>query len=112
MSEVVAQEFEDELEAETAAGMLRANGVSARVRFRATMGPPRGVAPIRVMAPSGAYEVVVDDHDAKTAAELLEDSGPPGARPQRYRWLGVVLIALFVGPLVFNFVASAIEQLR
>jgi hypothetical protein len=112
LSEIVAQEFEDELEAETAAGMLRANGVSARVRFRATMGPPHGVAPIRVIAPSGAYELVIDDRDAQTAADLLEDSGGPSARPQRYRWLGIVLIALFVGPLVVNFVASAIARLR
>jgi len=112
LTEVVAQRFEDELEAETAAGMLRANGVLARVRFRATMGPPRSTAPIRVMAPTGAYELLIDDRDARTAAELLEASGPPSARPQRYRWLGVILLALFVGPLVFNFVVSAIEQLR
>ena len=112
MSEVVVQRYEDELEAETAAGLLRANGIPSRVRYRATMGPPRSVAPIRVVAPFGEYELLVADGDAAAAAELLEEPGPPSSRPQRYRWLGAVLLVLFVGPLVFNLIVTAIERLR
>ena len=112
MSEAVVQRFEDELESEMAASMLRANGIDARVRFRATMGVPRPIAPLRVMAPSGEYELVVDPHNVDRAMELLEASGPPSARPGRYRWLGLIMLAAFVLPLLVNFVIAAIEQLR
>lgn len=101
----MAQRYEDEIEAETAAGLLRANGVKARVRYRATMGAPRGVVPIRVVAPLGDYELLVDQSDASAAADLLDGSGPPSGRPRRYRWLGVVLLVLFVGPLLFQALA-------
>ncbi|MDP9251561.1 MAG: hypothetical protein M3O80_01025 [Chloroflexota bacterium] len=47
--EAVAAGFEDEVEAETAAGYLRSVGIAARVRFQATQGLPRQAAPIRVI---------------------------------------------------------------
>ena len=112
MNEVVVRRYEDEIECETAAGMLRANGIEARVRFRATMGVPRPIAPLRVMAPSGEYELVVGADDVDAAMELLDESGPPSTRPQRYRWLGLVLILAFVAPLLVSFVVAAIERLR
>lgn len=112
MSEAVVQRYEDEIECEMAAGMLRANAIESRVRFRATMGLPRPIAPLRVMAPSGEYELVVDAADVDRATELLRDSGPLGARPQRYRWLGLIMLAAFVLPLLVNLVIAAIERLR
>ena len=112
MNEVVVQIYEDEIESEMAASMLRANGIEARVRFRATMGVPRPIAPLRVMAPSGGYELVVVQRDVDAAAALLDASGPPSARPRRYRWLGLIMLAAFVLPLLVNFVIAAIERFR
>ena len=112
MIETVVQRYEDEIEAEAAAGMLRANGIEARVRFSATMGMPRSVTPLRVIAPLGGHELVVDESDVNAAVELLDESGAPSARPQRYRWLGLVLIVAFVAPLLVNLIVAAIERLR
>jgi hypothetical protein len=77
----VAAGFEDELEAETAAGYLRSLGIAARVRFQATQGLPRPMAPIRVIAPLGAFELVVPDSDLDCARDALARAGPELPRP-------------------------------
>ena len=112
MIETVVQRYEDEIEATAAAGMLNANGIEARVRFRATMGMPRAVTPVRVIAPLGEYELVVDQGDGDAAVELLDESGTPSERPRRYRWLGILLIVVFVAPLVVSLVVAVVERLR
>jgi hypothetical protein len=111
VNEVVVGGYEDEIEAETAAGMLRAVEIPARVRYRATMGAPRPVAPIRVMAPFGEYELVVPAPLADEARLALRDAGQPTPRPQRYRLLGWVLLVAFFGPILAN-ALSALLRLR
>jgi hypothetical protein len=106
MAEVVAAGFEDELEAETAAGYLRSLGIAARVRFEATQGLPRPMAPIRVIAPLAAFVLVVSDADLARAREALAGPGPSPPRPERFRWLGWVLIAAFVLPLLIGWIVS------
>src|SRR6185295_5263730 len=71
VSETVVGQFEDEIEAEAAAGHLRSLELDARVRYRATMGVPRSLAPIRVVSPFGAYEVVVPETQGREAREAL-----------------------------------------
>jgi len=104
--EAVAAGFEDELEAETAAGYLRSLGIAARVRFQATQGLPRPAAPIRVIAPLGAFELVVPELDLDRARDALARAGPELPRPQRFRWLGWILIAAFLLPLLFSWIVS------
>lgn len=104
--EAVAAGFEDELEAETAAGYLRSQGIDARVRFQATQGLPRPAAPIRVIVPLGAFELVVPEPDLDRARDALARAGPELPRPQRFRWLGWVLIAAFLLPLLFGWIVS------
>jgi hypothetical protein len=106
MVEVVAAGFEDELEAETAAGYLRSLGIAARVRFQATQGLPRPMAPVRVIAPLGAFELVVSEADLARARDALAGQGPSPPRPQRFRWLGWILIAAFVLPLLISWIVS------
>jgi hypothetical protein len=109
LSEVVVQRYEDEVEAETAAGLLRSQGIEARVRYQATSGYPRQVAPIRVIAPLGGFELLVSDADVDRAVEALDEAGPPSERPKRFRWLGIALLILFAGPLLIQFIASALD---
>jgi len=106
MAEVVAAGFEDELEAETAAGYLRSLGIAARVRFDATQGLPRPMAPIRVIAPLASFELVVDEADLARARDSLAGAGPSPSRPQRFRWLGWVLIGAFVLPLLISWIMA------
>ena len=106
MAEVVAAGFEDELEAETAAGYLRSLGIAARVRFEATQGLPRPMAPIRVIAPLASFELVVSAADLARARDALSGAGSSPPRPQRFRWLGWVLIAAFVLPLLISWIVS------
>jgi hypothetical protein len=104
--EAVAAGFEDELEAETAAGYLRSLGIAARVRFQATQGLPRQAAPIRVIAPLGAFELVVPEAELDRARDALAGAGPSPSRPQRFRWLGWVLIVAFTMPLLISWIVS------
>ena len=106
MPEVVAAGFEDELEAETAAGYLRSLGIRARVTFEATQGLPRPMAPIRVIAPLAAFQLVVSEADLARARDALAGPGPSPLRPQRFRWLGWILIAAFVLPLLISWIVS------
>ena len=105
MSETVVGRFEDEIEAEAAAGHLRSLEMAARVRYRATMGVPRSLAPIRVVSPFGEYEVVVPDAQAATAREELGQI-EHSTRPLRYRWLGAVLVIVWVLPLLLGAIAA------
>lgn len=109
--EVVLDRYEDEIEAETAAGYLRSLGVAARVRFQATLGMPRSTVPIRVFSPAGAYELLVQAGDFERARDALVPAGPPLPRPQRYRWLGWVLIIVMLAPLLIGWLAN-LAQLR
>jgi len=109
--EAVAARFEDELEAETAAGYLRSLGIEARVRFQASLGLPRSTVPIRVIAPTGTFELLVPATDVEHARNSLVPAGPPPPRPQRYRWLGWVLIVVLVAPLLINWIGSLVRTL-
>jgi hypothetical protein len=109
MAETVAARYEDELEAETAAGYLRSVGIEARVRFQASLGLPRSTVPIRVVTPFGDFELLVAEADLARAREALAPAGPPQMRPQRYRWLGWVLIVVMLAPLLINWIASLIR---
>jgi hypothetical protein len=109
LSEVVVQRYEDEVEAETAAGLLRSQGIEARVRYQATGGYPRPVTPIRVIAPLGGFELLVSERDVDRAVEALDEAGPPSGRPKRFRWLGIVLLVAFAVPLILQFIASALD---
>ena len=111
MVETIAARYEDELEAETAAGYLRSLGVEARVRFQASLGLPRSTVPIRVIAPTGGFELLVAVTDAERAREALASAGPPPPRPRRYRWLGWVLIIVLLAPLLINWLVSLIRTL-
>ena len=106
MAEAIAARFEDELEAETAAGYLRSLGIEARVRFQASLGLPRSTVPIRVLAPTGVFELLVDAADVERARDALARAGSSPPRPRRYRWLGWVLIAVMLAPLVAGWIAS------
>ena len=111
MAEALAARYEDELEAETAAGYLRSLGIEARVRFQASLGLPRSAVPIRVIAPTGAFELLVPATDIERARNSLVPAGPPPPRPQRYRWLGWVLIIVLLAPLLINWLVSLIRTL-
>ena len=111
MVEAIAARYEDELEAETAAGYLRSQGIEARVRFQASLGLPRSTVPIRVIAPTGAFELLVPATDMERARNALVPAGPPRPRPQRYRWLGWVLILVLLAPLVINWLLSLVRSL-
>ena len=106
MIEAIAARYEDELEAETAAGYLRSMDIEVRVRFQASLGLPRSTVPIRVIAPTGGFELLVPDTDLERARDALAFAGPPPPRPQRYRWLGWVLIVVLLAPLLFDWVLS------
>ena len=106
MVEAVVAGFEDELEAETAAGYLRSLGIAARVRFQATQGLPRPTLPIRVIAPLGAFELVVSEAELARARDALAGQGSSPPRPQRFRWLGWILIVAFVLPLLISWIVS------
>lgn len=108
MAEVVVGQYEDEIEAEAAAGHLRSRELAARVTYRATAGVPRPLSPIRVMAPFGMYEIVVPDAQASGARAALAEIGAPTGRPRRYRWLGAVLVIVWLLPLV----VGALSALR
>ena len=105
MGEAVVGRFEDEIEAEAAAGHLRSLELDARVRYGATMGVPRPLAPIRVVSPFGEYEVVVPDPQAQAARDALAQIGP-SARPLRYRWLGAALVIVWLLPLLLGAIAA------
>ena len=105
MSETVVGQFEDEIEAEAAAGHLRSLDLDARVRYRAMMGVPRPLAPIRVVSPFGAYEVVVPDVQARDAREALAKV-ERSTRPLRYRWLGAALVVVWLLPLLIGAIAA------
>ncbi|TMB99864.1 MAG: hypothetical protein E6J35_12645 [Chloroflexi bacterium] len=109
MIEAIAARYEDELEAETAAGYLRSMDIEVRVRFQASLGLPRSTVPIRVIAPTGGFELLVPDTDLERARDALAFAGPPPPRPQRYRWLGWVLIVVLVAALLINWIASLIR---
>jgi hypothetical protein len=68
--EAVAARYEDELEAETAAGYLRSVGIEARVRFDASMGLPRSTVPIRVITPFGDFQLLVAEGDLARIVSL------------------------------------------
>lgn len=106
MAEAIAARFEDELEAETAAGYLRSIGIAARVRFQASLGMPRSTVPIRVLAPTGAFELLVAAADVERAQDGLAPAGSSPPRPRRYRWLGWVLIAVMLVPLLVSWIAN------
>jgi hypothetical protein len=106
VAEVVVERYEDETEAETVAGYLRSIGLNARVSFRATMGAPRHVVPIRVVAPMGEYELRVPEAEADEARREVQSHGRPGERPRRYRWLGVALVVVWVLPLVLGAIVA------
>jgi hypothetical protein len=105
VSETVVGRFEDEIEAEAAAGHLRSLELDARVRYRATIGVPRPLAPIRVVSPFGEYEVVVPDPQAATARDALAQV-EHSTRPLRYRWLGALLVIVWVLPLLVGAIAA------
>lgn len=105
MGETAVGQFEDEIEAEAAAGHLRALELDARVRYRATIGVPRPLAPIRVVSPFGAYEVVVPDAQSRDAREALARV-ERSTRPLRYRWLGAALVVVWLLPLVLGAIAA------
>ena len=105
MAETVVGQFEDEIEAEAAAGHLRSLELGARVRYRATSGVPRPLAPIRVVSPFGAYEIVVPDVQAREARDALAGV-ERSRRPLRYRWLGAVLVIVWILPLVLGAIAA------
>jgi len=105
VSEAVAGRFEDETLAEAAAGHLRSLEIDARVRYRATIGVPRALAPLRVVSPFGEYEVVVPDAQAATAREALGQIAR-SARPRRYRWLGAILVVVWLVPLLLGAIAA------
>jgi hypothetical protein len=104
--EVVVERYEDEIEAETAVGYLRSLGIEGRVRFQASLGLPRSTVPIRVVTPFGDFELLVAVADLQRARDALAPAGPPPPRPQRYRWLGWVLILVMLAPLMINWIAS------
>ncbi len=106
MGEVVVERYEDETEAETVAGYLRSIGLTARVAFRATMGAPRQVVPIRVVAPLGEYELRVPEAEADEARREIDAHGRPGVRPRRFRVLGIVLVAVWLLPLIFSAIVA------
>jgi hypothetical protein len=106
VSDVDVGAFEDETEADTAAGYLRSLGIEARVTYRATMGVPRQVSPIRVVAPFGQFEVRVPADDAPRARRALTSIGGPSERPRRFRWLGWVLVLVWVLPLLIGAIVS------
>ena len=106
MAEVVVERYEDETEAETVAAYLRSIGLSARVSFRATMGAPRQVVPIRVVAPLGEYELRVPEAEADEARREIESHGRPAVRPRRYRWLGLALVAVWLLPLILGAIVA------
>jgi hypothetical protein len=81
-------------------------GIEARVRFQASLGLPRSTVPIRVVTPFGDFELLVADADLQRAHDALAPTGPPQMRPQRYRWLGWVLIIAFVLPLLISWIVS------
>src|SRR5216684_4903903 len=112
MREVIVGRYEAETEAETAAGYLRSIGFTARVFFSATMGAPRQVVPIRVVAPLGTFEILVPDAEAEEARRELGARGQPAARPRRYRWLGLVLVVAWLLPLVYGAIAAVSSFLR
>jgi hypothetical protein len=109
VAEAVAARYEDEIEAETAAGYLRSLGIEARIRFQASMGLPRSTVAIRVVAPLGDYELVVAHKDLARARNALMPAGSPPPRPERYRWLGWVLIAVMIAPLIVGWIASLVR---
>jgi hypothetical protein len=106
VGEVVVERYEDETEAETAAGYLRSLGLTARVFFRATLGWPRTVVPIRAIAPLGTYELVVPQDVADEARRELAGRGGPAPRPRRFRALGIVLVAVWLLPLVLSAIVA------
>ena len=110
MAEVVVGHFEDETEAEVANASLLADGLHSRVRYLATMGAPRPMAPTRVVAPFGMYEVTVPADEADDATQALRAAGPTPPRPRRFRWLGILLVVVWVVPLVLS-AAFALAQL-
>lgn len=97
--------YEDEIEAEAAAGRLRSLEIDARVRYRATMGVPRPLAPMRVVSPFGEYEVAVPAPQAAAARDELGQI-EHSTRPRRYRWLGAVLVIVWVLPLLLDGIAA------
>ena len=105
MGETVVGSYEDEIEAEAAAGHLRSLELDARVRYRATMGVPRPLAPIRVVSPFGEYEVVVPESQSSAARDALAPI-ERSTRPLRYRWLGLVLVIVWVLPLLLGAIAA------
>jgi hypothetical protein len=105
VGETVVGHFEDEIEAEAAAGHLRSLEIDARVRYRATMGLPRSLAPIRVVSPFGDYEVVVPEAQASAAREALAPIAL-STRPLRYRWLGAFLVIVWLLPLLIGAIAA------
>ncbi len=112
MDEVVVGSFEDETEAETASASLVANGLHARVSYRATSGVPRRMVPTRVVSPLGDFEVIVPADQADLAREYLRAAGPSPTRPRRFRWLGVLLVLGWVLPLLISGVAALLALFR
>ena len=106
MAEAVVARYEDELEAETAAGYLRSLGIGSRVHFEASLGLPRSTVPIRVISPFGAFGLLVADADLERARDALAPAGPSPTRPKRYRWLGWVLVVVLLAPILINWIAS------
>jgi hypothetical protein len=81
-------------------------GIATRVHFEASLGLPRSTVPTRVIAPFGAFRLVVGEVDLDRARDALVPAGPSPTRPQRYRWLGWVLVVVLMAPILINWIAS------
>jgi hypothetical protein len=112
MAEVVVGRFEDETEAEVANASLRADGLHSRVSYLASLGAPRPMAPTRVIAPFGMYEVVVPADEVDAAIEALRAAGPAPPRPRRFRWLGMLLVIGWLLPLLISAVFALVTLFR
>lgn len=112
MAEVVAGRFEDETEADVANAALLAEGLHSRVRYLASLGAPRPMAPTRVVAPFGTYEVVVPEAEAPAARERLRAAGPELARPRRFRLLGIFLVVVWLVPLIVSAAFALVALFR
>ncbi len=92
--------------AELIAGRLRAEGITARVRFESQAGIPRQIAPVGLGFGLGGFRVAVVASDAGRARELLAEALP---EPYRKRTVIRAVSTLLLIALLLSFIPGVVQ---
>lgn len=89
--------YASEIDAQVACSMLKSHGIPATIRFQASAGPPRTIAPDGLQFPGAGYDVLVPATRLDEARQLV--GAVHGPRLDRRIVVAFVLVT-FLTPLI------------